>query len=352
LGLVAIKGTDAGAAKVAVIGAGSWGTTVASLTCCNAPTVLWARSKELASEIAATGVNSRYLPDFPMPTRLQVTSVLEEALAGAEVVVMGVPSHGFRSVLMAGAEWIGAGVPVISLTKGLEEGSLKRMTELIAELPGEHPSGVLTGPNLAGEIMSGRPAASVIAMSDETLATELQQVFSRPGFRVYTNPDVIGCEVAGALKNVMALAAGMCDGMGLGDNAKAAVMTRGLAELARLGRALGGQELTFSGLAAMGDLIVTCMSHQSRNRFVGEQLGKGRSIADITAEMQMVAEGIKTSSAAVALGALVGVELPIAEQVAAVIAGAITAAEIVPALMLRQPKAELDGMANRLTDRT
>jgi glycerol-3-phosphate dehydrogenase (NAD(P)+) len=234
----------------------------------------------------------------------------------------------------------------------LEEGSLKRMTELIAELPGRHPAGVLTGPNLAGEIMAGRPAASVIAMSDESLATELQKVFSRPGFRVYTNPDVIGCEVAGALKNVMALAAGMCDGMDLGDNAKAAVMTRGLAELARLGGALGGQELTFSGLAAMGDLIVTCMSRQSRNRFVGEQLGRGLPIAEITGEMQMVAEGIKTSRAAVALGALVGVELPIAEQVAAVINGVTTAAEIVPALMLRQPKAELEGMAPRLTDRT
>jgi glycerol-3-phosphate dehydrogenase (NAD(P)+) len=352
LGVVATEATDPGATKVAVIGAGSWGTTVASLTCCNAPTVLWARSRELATEIAATGVNRRYLPDFVLPARLRATSVLEEALSGADVVVMGVPSHGFRGVLRAGAEWIRPGVPVVSLTKGLEEGSLKRMTELIAELPGHHPAGVLTGPNLAGEIMAGRPAASVIAMSDAALAAELQQIFSRPGFRVYTNPDVIGCEVAGALKNVMALAAGMCDGMGLGDNAKAAIMTRGLAELARLGGALGGQELTFSGLAAMGDLMVTCMSRQSRNRFVGEQLGRGRTIADVTAEMQMVAEGIKTSRAAVALGTLVGVELPIAEQVAAVIDGSTTAAEIVPALMLRQPKPELEGIAHRLSDRT
>ena len=348
---MAINGTDSGATRVAVIGAGSWGTTVASLTCCNAATVLWARSADLASEITATGINHRYLPEHVLPAGLQVTSDLQEALTGADVVVMGVPSHGFRSVLSAGARWIAPGVPVISLTKGLEEGSLKRMTELIGEIPGRHPAGVLTGPNLAGEIMAGQPAASVIAMSDESLATELQQVFSRPGFRVYTNPDVIGCEVAGALKNVMALAAGMCDGMGLGDNAKAAVMTRGLAELARLGRALGGQEMTFSGLAAMGDLMVTCMSPKSRNRFVGEQLGKGLSIAEVTAEMQMVAEGIKTSRAAVALGALVGIELPIAEQVAAVIDGSTTAAEIVPALMLRQPKAELEGMAHRLTDR-
>jgi glycerol-3-phosphate dehydrogenase (NAD(P)+) len=348
---VATQESVGAAIKVAVIGAGSWGTTVASLTSCNAATVLWARSQELASDMAATGINRRYCPGFSLPSSLLVTSELEEALAGADLVVMGVPSHGFRSVLLAGAPFIDPGVPVVSLTKGLEEGSLKRMTELVGEIPGGHPAGVLTGPNLAGEIMAGRPAASVIAMADETLATELQQVFSRPGFRVYTNPDVIGCEVAGALKNVMALAAGMCDGMGLGDNAKAAVMTRGLAELARLGTALGGEELTFSGLAAMGDLIATCMSRQSRNRFVGEELGKGRSIGDITAEMQMVAEGVKTSRAAVALGALVGVELPIAEQVAAVITGTTTAAEIVPTLLLRQPKAELEGRAYRLTDR-
>jgi glycerol-3-phosphate dehydrogenase (NAD(P)+) len=351
LGSVANQASGAGATKVAVIGAGSWGTTVASLICCNATTVLWARGAELALEMVATGINRRYLPDFPLPAALRVTSLLEEALTDADVVVMGVPSHGFRGVLSAGASFIRPGVPVVSLTKGLEEGSLKRMTELVAEIPGAHPAGVLTGPNLAGEIMAGRPAASVIAMSDEALAIELQQVFSRPGFRVYTNPDVIGCEVAGALKNVMALAAGMCDGLGLGDNAKAAVMTRGLAELARLGRALGGHELTFSGLAAMGDLIATCMSHQSRNRFVGEELGKGRSIAEVTADMQMVAEGVKTSRAAVALGALVGVELPIAEQVAAVINGRKTAAEIVPTLMLRQPKAELEATAYRLTDR-
>jgi glycerol-3-phosphate dehydrogenase (NAD(P)+) len=257
---------------------------------------------------------------------------------------MGVPSHGFREVLSAGAPFLTEGAPIISLSKGVEQHSLKRMTEVVADVAPGHPCGVLTGPNLAKEIMAGRPAASVVALTDADLATELQPIFSRPSFRVYTNDDVVGCEVAGALKNVMALAAGMSDGMGLGDNSKAALMTRGLAELARLGVAIGGRPLTFSGLAGMGDLVATCMSRQSRNRTVGEQLGKGRSIDDIIADMQMVAEGVKTARAVVELGRRVGVELPIAEQVAAVVNGEKTAADVIPSLMQREAKGELDGM--------
>jgi glycerol-3-phosphate dehydrogenase (NAD(P)+) len=332
--------------KVAVIGAGSWGTTVACLTSRNAPTVLWARSEELAAEMTATHVNRRYLPDFALPRRLAVTSSLGEALADADLLVMAVPSHGFRAVLLDGAAALAVGVPVVSLSKGVEQGTLKRMTEVVAELLPTHPVGVLTGPNLAQEVMAGRPAASVVAMTDETIALDLQQVFSTPSFRVYTNPDVVGCELAGALKNVVAMAAGVCDGMGLGDNTKAAVMTRGLAELTRLGVALGGQPLTFSGLAGMGDLVATCMSHQSRNRHVGEELGRGRHINDIIAEMKMVAEGVKTSRAVVELASRVGVELPIAEQITAVINGEKTAADIIPALMLREAKAELHGIAS------
>jgi glycerol-3-phosphate dehydrogenase (NAD(P)+) len=332
------------ASRVAVIGAGSWGTTVASLTARNVKTVLWARSKELADEMTATHVNRRYLPEFALPGSLSATSSLEEALSGADVVVMGVPSHGFRDVLSAGAPYVGEGVPVVSLSKGVEQNTLKRMTEVVADVLPGHPSGVLTGPNLAREIMAGRPAASVIALSDRGLTSELQALFSRPSFRVYTNVDVVGCELAGALKNVMALAAGMSDGMGLGDNSKAALMTRGLAELARLGIAMGGQPLTFSGLAGMGDLVATCMSRQSRNRTVGEQLGKGRPIDEIIADMKMVAEGVKTARAVVELGRRIGVELPIAEQVAAVVNGEQTAADVIPALMQREAKGELDGM--------
>jgi glycerol-3-phosphate dehydrogenase (NAD(P)+) len=298
----------------------------------------------LAEEITATHVNRRYMPDFAVPASLVATSSLEEAVTGADVVVMGVPSHGFREVLVGFTRFLTAGAPIISLSKGVEQHSLKRMTEVLVDVAPGHPCGVLTGPNLAKEIMAGRPAASVVALTDSDLAAELQPVFSRPSFRVYTNDDVVGCEVAGALKNVMALAAGMSDGMGLGDNSKAALMTRGLAELARFGVAIGGQPLTFSGLAGMGDLVATCMSRQSRNRTVGEELGKGRSIDDIIADMEMVAEGVKTARAVVELGRRVGVELPIAEQVAAVVNGEKTAADVIPSLMQRQAKGELDGM--------
>jgi glycerol-3-phosphate dehydrogenase (NAD(P)+) len=263
----------------------------------------------------------------------------------AEVVVMGVPSHGFRDVLAEAAPHVPAGVPVISLTKGVEQGSLKRMTEVVGDLLPGHPAGVLTGPNLAKEILAGFPAASVVALADGEACTDLQRLFSTSVFRVYTNPDVIGCEVAGALKNVMAIASGMADGMGFGDNTRAALITRGLAELTRLGVALGGQPLTFSGLAGMGDLVATCISRQSRNRHVGEELGKGRTIEEITAAMNMVAEGVKTSRAVVDLAAANGIEMPIAEQVVDVLYNGKRAAEVIPALMGRQSKAELHGIA-------
>ncbi len=327
--------------KVAVIGAGSWGTVVASLVSARAHTVLWARRAELADEITSTRRNARYLPEHTLPPALNATASLEQALDGAELVVMAVPSHGFRSVLMGAHPWLGPGMPVVSLAKGVEQGSLKRMTEVVSEVAPGRPAAVLTGPNLAAEIMAGFPAASVIALDDEALAVELQQLFSTDALRVYTNPDVVGCEVAGAVKNVMAIACGMSDGMGLGDNARAALITRGLAELSRLGMALGGQPATFSGLAGIGDLVVTCMSGRSRNRHVGEQLGRGRSIDDITAGTTMVAEGVRTSRAVLDLAATVGVEMPIAEQVVAVLYGGRRAEEAIPALMQREAKPEL-----------
>ncbi|HZQ87909.1 MAG TPA: NAD(P)H-dependent glycerol-3-phosphate dehydrogenase [Acidimicrobiales bacterium] len=334
------------ATKVAVIGAGSWGTAVAAIACHNAPTVLWARRKELADEITTDHVNSSYLSDYPLPEALTSSASLEEALTDADVVVMGVPSHGFRDVLAEGKPFITAGVPVLSLSKGVEQDSLLRMTEVIGELLPGHPAGVLTGPNLAKEIMAGFPALSVVALEDGALAADLQGIFATPTFRVYTNTDVVGCEVAGALKNVMAIAAGMADGMGFGDNTKAALITRGLAELTRLGIALGGQPLTFSGLAGMGDLVATCMSRQSRNRYVGEELGKGRSLEEIVAEMNMVAEGVKTSRAVVALARRVGVEMPIAEEVVAVVNGDKKAADVIAPLMERERGHELQGIAD------
>jgi glycerol-3-phosphate dehydrogenase (NAD(P)+) len=330
--------------KVAVLGAGSWGTAVAAIAARNVPTTLWARRPELANDIATKHVNTDYLPAFRLPKKLASTSSLEEALDGADTVVMGVPSHGFRDILVEAGPSIAPGIPIISLTKGVEQSTLKRMTEVIDEVVPGHCTGVLTGPNLAKEVMSGYPAGTVLALTDMALSADLQPAFSADFFRVYTNHDVIGCEIAGALKNVMAIAAGIADGMGFGDNTRATLITRGLAELSRLGVALGGQPLTFSGLAGMGDLVATCISRQSRNRHVGEELGRGRSIEEIVKEMNMVAEGVKTSKAVVELAARVGVDMPIAEQVVAVLYEGKSAAEIVPPLMMRATGAEMEGI--------
>jgi glycerol-3-phosphate dehydrogenase (NAD(P)+) len=330
--------------RVAVIGAGSWGTTVASLASRNAPTVLWARRAELAEEITRDHRNSDYLADFDLHPDLVATASLEEAVSGADVLVMGVPSHGMRSTLQELAEHLRPWVPVVSLAKGLEVGSHLRMTEVISEeLPG-HPVGALTGPNLAKEILAGHAAATVVAFSDTHIATELQHIFASEGFRVYTNPDVIGCEVGGALKNVMAIASGMADGLGTGDNTRAAVITRGLAELSRLGMAMGGELLTFAGLAGMGDLVATCISRQSRNRYVGEQLGKGRTIDEIVAEMKMVAEGVKTSKVVVEVAEKYGVEMPIASEIYRVIHEGRPATEAYRGLLRRDVGSEMHGM--------
>lgn len=334
------------ATRVAVIGAGSWGTAVAALVAKNAPATLWARRPELAKEITVDHVNGSYLAGLQLPERLCATSSLEEAVVGADVVVMGVPSHGFREVITELAPYLGTTTPVVSLAKGIEQQSLKRMTEIVADVtPGpSRPVGVLTGPNLAREILTGHPAASVVAMSDDAVAEELQRLFMGEVFRVYTNPDVTGCEIAGALKNIMAIAAGMTEGMGFGDNTRAALITRGLAELTRLGIAIGGDPLTFSGLAGMGDLVATCISRQSRNRYVGEALGQGRSIDEIVSEMRMVAEGVKTSGPVVELAKRHGVDMPIAENVAAVIRGDRTATEALADLMQRRVTTELYGI--------
>jgi Glycerol-3-phosphate dehydrogenase len=332
--------------RIAVIGAGSWGTTVGAIAAVNADAVLWARDPEVAAQIDKEHHNLHYLADIALPESLHATSDLIEACRGADVVVMGVPSHGFRSVLETAAPVIGADVPVLSLSKGVEQGSLLRMTEVVADvLVGHRPDriGVLTGPNLAREVALGQPTASVVAIEDAAVATQLQGLFMTSTFRVYTNPDVVGCEIAGALKNVIALAAGIAHGLGYGDNTKAALITRGLAELARLGSALGGDPMTFSGLAGMGDLVATCTSEKSRNRTVGVALGQGRKLEAIVTEMKMVAEGVKTTEAVLELAARHGIEMPIAEQVGAVLYEGRTPAEIVPALMLREAKPELRG---------
>jgi glycerol-3-phosphate dehydrogenase (NAD(P)+) len=327
--------------RVAVVGGGSWGTTVAALACAKAQTTLWCRRPELAVTINDHHCNRDYLPDFVLPEQMVATSSFEEAVAPADVLVMGVPSHGMRATLRELAPHVRPWVPVVSLAKGLEQDSHLRMTEVITEeLPG-HPTGVLTGPNLAKEILSGHAAASVVAFSDDHVANELQRILSGDLFRVYTNPDVVGCEIAGALKNVIAIASGMADGLGTGDNTRAAVITRGLAELSRLGVAMGGLPMTFFGLAGMGDLVATCISRQSRNRYVGEQLGLGRTIEAVIAEMNMVAEGVKTSKVVAELAGQYGVDMPIATEVYNVVHEGHTAVDAYRGLLKRASGREL-----------
>lgn len=327
--------------RVAVLGAGSWGTTFAAVSSAKAATTLWARRPELADAIRRTGRNVDYLPHEELPEGVACTASLEEALHGAGAVVMAVPSHGFRDVLTQAAPFIPVGTPVVSLAKGVEQKSRRRMTEVVAEVAPGRPAGVLTGPNFAPEILAGHPTASVLAMADAALSSVLQQRFSTHAFRVYTNTDVLGCEVAGALKNVIAIASGMADGMGFGDSTKAALITRGLAELTRVGTHVGGQASTFAGLAGMGDLVATCISRHSRNRHVGQELGRGRSIDEVLSGMRMVAEGVNSSPAVVELAAAAGVEVPISEQVVAVLYGGRKPADVLPALMQRGVKAEL-----------
>jgi glycerol-3-phosphate dehydrogenase (NAD(P)+) len=301
--------------RVSILGAGSFGTTMAHLTTRNAPTTLWCRRPDIADEVNREHRNERYLPSYALARELRATASLEEAAHEADVVVMGVPSHGMREVLCQVARHIRPWVPVVSLAKGLEPDTHLRMSEVIRDVLPEHRAGVLTGPNLSREIMSGYAAASVIAFEDPDVARQLQGVFHSGLFRVYTNRDVIGCELGGALKNVIAIATGMGDGIGVGDNTRAAVITRGLAEITRLGVAMGGEPTTFAGLTGIGDLLATCTSRQSRNRYVGEELGRGRKLDEILAEMSQVAEGVKTADVVMELGAKHGVELPIAREV-------------------------------------
>lgn len=335
-------------ASVAVIGAGSWGTTVAAIVSAHAPTTLWGRNPAIVEAVASRHENPEYLPGIVLPEHLRATTDLAEACVGAQVLIMAVPSHGFRAVLERAAPYVDVEAPVISLAKGIENETLLRMSEVVLEvLPLHDPDrvAVLTGPNLAVEIAEGQPAASVIACRDPDTARRLQLLCSSSRFRVYTNPDVVGCEIAGALKNVIAIAAGAAAGLGYGDNTQAALITRGLAELARLGSALGGAAMTFAGLAGLGDLVATCTSPKSRNRSVGFELGRGRSLDDIVAETNMVAEGVKSTPAVLQLAARAGIEMPIASLVGAVLTEGRNPADLVPELMLREAKAELHGLS-------
>jgi glycerol-3-phosphate dehydrogenase (NAD(P)+) len=309
--------------RIAVLGGGSWGTTVASLLAPKHDTVLWARNADVVKSVGTDHVNPTYLPGFKLASELAATADLEAAVCEADLLVVGVPVSGFRCVLEKTAGFVRHWIPVVSLSKGLERGSLLRMTEVIRQVIPGHPVAALTGPNIALEIMSGKAAAAVIATDDLEVAGAIQGVFTRGVFRVYLNDDVIGCEMGGALKNVIAIAAGIGEGLGVGDNTRAAVISRGLAELTRLGVAMGAQPATFAGLGGMRDLIATCMSPHSRNRAVGEQLGRGRRLDDILGEMHMVAEGVSTASVALELAERNRMELPICAMINRIVNGEI-----------------------------
>jgi glycerol-3-phosphate dehydrogenase (NAD(P)+) len=331
--------------KVAVFSAGSWGTAF-SLVLADAgnDVTLWARREEVASAITKERENPDYLPGIELPPRVGATSDVQEALAGADMVVLATPSQTLRENLTDWAPHIEDGAVLVSLMKGVELGTLKRMSEVIAEVTGagEERIAVVSGPNLALEIARREPAASVVACADEAVAKAVQDRIHAPAFRPYTSTDVLGCELGGAYKNVVGLAVGMAVGLGFGDNTTASVITRGLAETARLAMALGANPLTLMGLAGLGDLVATCSSPLSRNRTFGVNLGKGKTAAEIYASTRQVAEGAKSCSSLLALAQRTGIDAPIAHHVDAVVAGRMTAQEMMDSFIARDTKAETD----------
>jgi glycerol-3-phosphate dehydrogenase (NAD(P)+) len=330
--------------RVVVLGGGSWGTTVASIAARRAPTLQWMRSAVTAADINDRQRNTRYLgADVRLSPALRATNDFEGAVGTADVIVMAVPSHSFRSVLMEASSILRPWVPVVSLVKGLERGTNLRMSEIVEEVLPGHPAGVLAGPNIAREVAEGYAAAAVLAMADQCLASRLAGLFHTKRFRVYTSTDVIGVEMAGALKNVFAIAVGMGHAMGIGENTRAMVIARSLREMTNLGEARGGQRDTFPGLAGLGDLIVTCTSSRSRNRSVGEQLGAGKPISEILGALDQVAEGVNAASVIIELADRFGVDMPIAGEVDAVINHGSTVATAYRGLMTEAPGHEVHG---------
>ncbi len=332
--------------RVAVLGAGSWGTALAvHLSRVGHDVQLWSRDPALAADIASRRANSVYLPDVSLPDSVSVTSSLESAVAKTDLVVSAIPSHGCRAVIRAAAPYFRPRATIVSATKGLESGTLLRMSEVIAQELGDNRAVVvLSGPSFASEVARKLPTVVVAASADAAAIELVQAEFKSPLFRLYGSPDVIGVEICGALKNVIAIAAGVVAGLGLGHNALAALITRGLAEISRLACASGGQRDTTAGLSGLGDLVLTCTGRLSRNHHVGVELARGRSLADILAGMKMIAEGVKTTHAALALGERHDVELPIATQMAAVLDGRTDVRSAVDALMVRRQKAESESV--------
>ncbi|HVE73748.1 MAG TPA: NAD(P)H-dependent glycerol-3-phosphate dehydrogenase [Mycobacteriales bacterium] len=327
----------------AVLGSGSWGTAFGKvLADAGTDVVLWARRAEVAARIRDRHENSEYLPGVALPACLTATDDATAAVTGADFVVLAVPSQSLRDNLAGVAAALAPHSVLVSLMKGVELGTTKRMSEVIAEVA-DVPFArvaVVSGPNLAKEIAAGQPAATVVACSDLAAAERLQAATATAYFRPYTNVDVVGCELGGAVKNVIALAAGMAEGMGFGDNTKASLITRGLAETARLGAALGADPLTFSGLAGLGDLVATCTSPLSRNRTFGERLGRGESLQDILAQRQQTAEGVKSCQSILDLAHKHAVDMPITAHVVAVVHQGMAPRDMVRGLMGRETKSE------------
>jgi glycerol-3-phosphate dehydrogenase (NAD(P)+) len=329
---------------VTVLGAGSWGTALAvHLGRVGHDVRLWARDQALVTEMGARRANAVYLPDVPFPPGLTPTHSLADALRGADLVVSAVPSHGCRAVIKSAAASLAVRAVIVSATKGLEAGTLLRMSEVIAQEAGAtHPVVVLSGPSFASEVARQLPTAILAASQDAAAIALVQQEFRGPSFRLYGSDDVAGVEIGAAMKNIIAIAAGVVEGLGLGHNALAALITRGLAELTRLACAGGGRRETLAGLSGLGDLVLTCTGNLSRNRHVGLELARGRSLPEILSGMKMVAEGVVTTGVALALGERYGVELPITTQMAEVLNGRTDVRTAIEVLMLRRQRAEAE----------
>jgi glycerol-3-phosphate dehydrogenase (NAD(P)+) len=330
--------------RVVVLGGGSWGTTVASIAARRSDTVQWVRSAETAEDINERHRNLRYLGDeVELSTNLKATTDFDMAADIADVIVMAVPSHSFRQVLTDLRASLRPWVPIVSLVKGLEQGTTLRMSQIVEEVMPGHPAGALAGPNIAREVAQGYAAAAVIAMPDQHLSTRLSGLFRTQRFRVYTTDDVIGVEMSGALKNVFAIAVGMGYSLGIGENTRAMVIARALREMTKLGVAMGGEPETFPGVAGLGDLIVTCTSPRSRNRHVGEQLGAGKPLDEILASMDQVAEGVKAASVIMELADRYGIHMPIAREVDGVINHGRTVEDAYNGLAAEVPGHEVHG---------
>lgn len=329
------------AGRVAILGDGGWGTAIAVLLCRKGiETTLWGAFPEYLEEVRRSRVNRKFLPNVDLPEGLVLDADASSATRSAELIVVAIPSKFMRATLQRIAPALPKDVPYVSVVKGLEEGTLKRPTELIREILGPVAVGVLSGPSHAEEVAMRMPTAVVAASEDPNLASKIQATFFTGSFRVYTSADMLGVELAGAIKNVIAIAAGICDGLGFGDNSKAALVTRGLAEMTRLGVRLGAEAHTFRGLAGVGDLMTTCYSPRSRNRAVGVRLGRGETREQIERSMEMVAEGVRTAPAMATLANRLGVEMPITAQVRAVLFDGKDPRRAVTDLMTRPPKAE------------